>query len=123
MSFNEFSLPEPANDIYPDNVTSLDHYRIDPHFQGEAFCLACGHTWQQVAPAGTYDLPCSSCGAERGVLRYPIDAVAGSSVYRCDCGSEVHMLVVEPKISEPYLHCIGCGCRHSLAVIFSHERG
>lgn len=76
---------------------------VGPHLQGQARCLACRHEWQAVAPIGTFDLECPSCGLMRGAWTFPVVAPAGTVVWRCRCGCE-HMFVTPVNVM-----CAGCG--------------
>ena len=46
-------------------IVDLDAKR--PHWSGIASCLRCKHEWVAVAPVGTDDLQCPSCGSGSGV--------------------------------------------------------
>ena len=46
------------------NVVDLDDHR--PHTAKYVACMACGHDWVAVSPAGTALLECSKCGAMAG---------------------------------------------------------
>jgi len=46
------------------NVVDLDDRR--PHAAKYVACMACGHDWVAISPAGTASLECSKCGAMAG---------------------------------------------------------
>jgi len=53
-----------TNEPPPANVVDLDDHR--PHAAKYVACMACGHDWVAVSPAGTALLECSKCGAMAG---------------------------------------------------------
>jgi hypothetical protein len=56
----------------------------DDHLTGPARCIACGHQWQAVTPAGEFDaFECPSCHLHKGVLVY---GVMPESWWECGCG-------------------------------------
>lgn len=69
----------------------------DPHLSGEAICTACKHEWMVVAPVGTTEHECPSCGTFSGLLKYP---VMPSTRWQCNCGNELFFIMPD-----------GCMCR------------
>ena len=93
------------------------HGTSNPHITGPARCLACRHEWTVVAPIGTTEFECPSCGTERGVMRYHIAAEDGQKVFRCTpCGSEHFFFVAKEKRTQ--ILCVGCGAEASIDDVF-----
>jgi hypothetical protein len=74
-----------------------------PHCQGEARCLACGHTWRAVAPTGVNEMECPECALLRGVWVHPLSLEDGAVIWRCNCGGELFFL------GEDAPTCATCG--------------
>ena len=74
----------------------------DPHIQGAARCIECGHVWQAVAPVGTVGLECPACKTERGAFvgMIPPDS---ELVRRCDCGNDLFFVLPDGVL------CARCG--------------
>jgi len=64
-----------------------------PHIQGAAFCFACDHEWQAVAPVGTVELECPSCRAMKG--RYRCEIVPEGVVKTCECGCQMFYITTD----------------------------
>jgi hypothetical protein len=79
-------------------VVSLADRR--PHMAGDARCMSCGHQWAATAPLGTYRLECPGCGLIHGAFVAAPMPEEGRSFWRCDCGSDLFMLLP---------HAIRCG--------------
>lgn len=78
----------------------------DPqHGCGEAFCIACGHTWIGVAPTGTVHLECPGCGAHKG--RWKFEFYPTELVRTCNCGNQLFYLTPEGHL------CANCGMYQS----------
>jgi len=58
----------------------------DPHLSGEAICTTCKYEWVEVAPVGSTDFECPSCGTHHGLLKYP---VVPQSYWECSCGNDL----------------------------------
>lgn len=71
--------------------------------QGEAFCLACDHQWQAVAPTGTVSLECPGCGAHKGKWKFEFYPRDGQMVRVCQCGNQLFYLTEEGHL------CANCG--------------
>lgn len=86
------------------NIISLDEHRQaqTPHLSGEAVCPVCTHRWQAVAPVGTTNLGCPSCGSIRG--QFANTVLRGDTCWVCTCGSDTFR--ISPEVG-PY--CICCG--------------
>lgn len=82
----------------------------DRHASGEAFCLACKHTWVAVAPLPVHGLECPSCLAKRGQMKYEMGTPAGEKAYTCNCGSYYFYIQVMGKL--PCILCADCGTEH-----------
>lgn len=72
-----------------------------PHMTGEARCAACGHEWVAVAPVGTHELDCPSCGCTKGHMKRPV--MRGDERFVCDCGCDVFRI---SRAHGPY--CVNC---------------
>jgi hypothetical protein len=77
-----------------------------PHMAGEAICIGCRHTWAAVAPVGTWQLECPSCGSGNGIWRYPTGAHEGDLGFKCLCGCEA--LTAYKRRGRFYLRCMAC---------------
>ena len=97
-------------------IVSLAQVREEnaPHLGGEALCIGCRHTWVAVAPVGVWQLECPSCGADKGIFRYPVGAGAGDSYFRCTCGCEA--LTAYYHAGRFNLKCMSCGNEQTSAV-------
>lgn len=93
--------------VYLENgkvVTFASREPDEATLQGEAFCLICHHRWQAVAPVGTFWLACPGCHGMKGSFRWPSGPAEGSTVWVCNCGSDVFY------IKEQYVPvCTHCG--------------
>lgn len=95
-------------------VTFMRPEPEDPHLAGEALCIGCRHEWAGVAPVGTWQLECPSCGSTKGIWRYPIGAQQGDSFFRCSCGCEA--LTAYFRSGHFYLKCMSCGADQTNAI-------
>jgi ribosomal protein S27E len=86
----------------------------DPHMSGPARCVGCQHDWTAVAPVGTTELECPSCGMMKGLYRYPVTADANDLVFRCQCGSEA--LTAYYRNGKFRLQCMSCGISQTEAI-------
>lgn len=77
----------------------------DPHREGSAKCLQCQYEWQAVAPIGTTELECPTCGLMKGAFRYTVQTEHPQ--WECKCGSFVFYI----DQHSPY--CANCGIRPS----------
>lgn len=82
-----------------------DIFEHQAHLSGPAVCLACRHSWVAVAPLGTTELECGSCGLFRGIFAYP---PRPSMHYECQCGNSTYY-IGEGEI--PW--CTYCGLTHT----------
>ncbi len=71
--------------------------------EGDAFGIACGHTWRAVAPTGVVDLECPACHAMKGRWRFAFYPAAGQMVRECDCGNQLFYLTPDGHL------CANCG--------------
>lgn len=71
--------------------------------EGEAFCIACGHTWRAVAPTGTVDLECPACRTMKGKWRFEFRPAPGQMVRVCNCGNQLFYLTPDGHL------CANCG--------------
>jgi hypothetical protein len=85
-----------------------------PHLAGEAVCIGCGYEWASVAPTGTWQLECPSCGTMKGVWRYPVGGAEGDMVFRCACGCEA--LTAYKRGALFHLKCMSCGTEQTAAI-------
>lgn len=86
----------------------------EPHLAGEALCIGCRHKWACVAPVGTWQLECPTCGAMKGIFRYPIGAQEGDLGFACSCGCEA--LTAYMHQGHFRLKCMSCGIDQTDAV-------
>lgn len=97
-------------------VVELNAKRRDPYLAGYAVCLACKHKWEFVAPVGSYELECPSCGSMRGVSSthiYPDDGVP-----RFQCGHcKTQLWTIRPE----GISCAGCGILIDWDAVFPDE--
>lgn len=77
----------------------------EPCITGPAHCMQCQHEWVQVAPSGTTWFLCPGCGAEKGLLKYPV--LPDEPQWVCDCGNTLFSLTERGWL------CPNCGvyCR------------
>lgn len=73
-----------------------------PHLTGPAFCGACGHEWDAVAPVEVCHLECPACKRFWGVFK---NAVEPETAWRCNCGELLFWLTPEGAM------CRKCGSR------------
>ena len=82
--------------------------REEPSITGEAICIGCRNEWGAVAPVGTWQLECPSCGAHKGIFKHPVGgSLAGDSFFACSCGCEA--LSAYLREGKFYLRCMQCG--------------
>lgn len=90
------------------SATIIEFKQKDPsdnvqHGAGEAFCIACDHSWVAVAPTGTLALECPECGAMKGHWKFEFMPSVGQEVRECNCGNQLFYLT-------PVGHlCANCG--------------
>lgn len=94
-----------------DNIVPLRPEKRDPHVSGKARCLACKHEWVAVAPVGTIDFECPSCGLMRGAWMYPVQPHRDEKVWQCACGATTFWFLILADGSN-WLTCVGCGKDH-----------
>lgn len=98
-----------------DNVISLSNKRAerdassleegnDPHMEGKARCLACGHEWHAVAPTGMVWMECPSCSLIRG--RFVAQVERKGPHWHCHCGNELFCVTPDG------IYCPNCGDWH-----------
>lgn len=87
-------------------IINLNSKRDDPHMEGEAICISCKHTWEAVAPVGTHELECPSCGRYAGFFKTLIHVDGG--VPRFECGT-CHCGIW--TVLKTGIQCCGCGKR------------
>lgn len=75
----------------------------EQHGQGEAFCLACNHTWQAVAPTGIESFECPSCHRWTGHWKFEFYPREDQAVRECRCGNQLFYLTPEGHL------CANCG--------------
>ena len=78
-----------------------------PHLSGQARCVACKHEWAAVAPLGTLQLECPSCGLERGQWAYPFSLDKGQMIYVCNFCDSTNFAIQSHRA-----FCVGCGTTH-----------
>lgn len=74
-----------------------------PHGAGEAFCLACRHTWAAVVPTGATEFECPACHRMSGHWKYEFAPRPGQLVRQCSCGNQLFYLTPEGHL------CASCG--------------
>jgi hypothetical protein len=77
--------------------------KAEPHSHGEAFCFACDHTWQCVAPVGVTEFECPNCRAMKGRYKFAHYPSEGQLVRECNCGNQLFYLTPEGHM------CANCG--------------
>lgn len=92
-------------------ITSLADHKASkqPHMSGEAVCLVCKHKWVAVAPTGTHQLECPSCGLHKGIFVALASSADDTLVWNCDCGNIYY------EARTVGLLCIICGTNHPYA--------
>jgi hypothetical protein len=89
--------------------------REEPHLSGEAVCIGCKHQWVAVAPLGTWQLECPSCGSMKGIFRLPVGAERGKDLeFACTCGCVA--LTAYMRHGKFWLGCMSCGADCTEAV-------
>lgn len=88
--------------------------REEPHMDGDAKCIGCGHQWHAVAPVGVWQLECPSCETMKGVFQHPVGAMDGDLLFACVCGCEA--LTAYQRAGRFWLRCMACGTDHTDAV-------
>ena len=78
----------------------------DPHRQGLARCIGCGHGWEAVAPAGTIALECPLCGSSKGRFLEVVGLPVGTRRWVCACENELFYVLERTMI------CANCGGEH-----------
>ena len=91
------------------SVTDLNAFREEntPHTSGAIICMNCKHEWEGVAPVGTTDMDCPSCGCAKGVHKQFIGPSAGV-LYTCNV-CDGTLFTFRDDFSAL---CAGCGTRH-----------
>jgi hypothetical protein len=79
----------------------------EQHGQGEAFCLACNHTWQAVAPTGIESFECPSCRRFTGHWKFEFYPREDQPVRECNCGNQLFYLTPDGHL------CANCGIYQS----------
>ena len=85
------------------NVIEFKKPEKDPHGQGEALCIGCGHEWQAVAPVGVTRFECPECHAMKGLWRFEFAPAEGQMVRECNCGNQLFYLTPDGHL------CANCG--------------
>jgi hypothetical protein len=70
---------------------------------GEAFCLACDHTWIAVAPTGATSLECPACHTMKGKWKFEFAPAEGQMARVCKCGNQLFYLTPDGHM------CANCG--------------
>jgi hypothetical protein len=70
------------------------------HLSGEAICIHCKHEFVAVAPVGTINMTCPSCGTEKALFKHPCEPTVA---WVCQCGCHIFMLSPQGVI------CYECG--------------
>lgn len=77
--------------------------RQEQHGEGEAFCLACNHTWRAVAPTGTESFECPECHRWLGHWKFEFYPSTDQMVRQCNCGTQLFYLTPDGHL------CPNCG--------------
>src|ERR1044072_4260134 len=97
------------------NVVSFERpQKPEPHLEGLAKCIGCGHEWEAVAPFGTWHLKCPCCHTMKGMFKHPISADQGDSLFVCNCGCEALVAYYRKGIFR--LQCMNCGAHQTEAI-------
>jgi len=89
----------------PPKLELIEGDLVDTELQinGPAMCTACKHVWTAVAPAGTFEFECPSCGTMRGILSgHVTPGKEPMFVHTCGCWAFAIGKVMGTV-------CIGCG--------------
>ncbi len=70
---------------------------------GEAFCLACNHTWIAVAPTGSLAFECPACHTMKGKWKFEFFPGEDTMVRVCNCGNQLFYLTPDGHM------CANCG--------------
>lgn len=70
------------------NVIPFERPITEPHGHGKAFCIACNHNWQAVAPVGVTELECPQCKTMKGRYTFAF-APSTEKVWECGCGNQL----------------------------------
>lgn len=79
---------------------AAEREKRSPHLEGVAHCLACGHEHRAIAPIGTHELQCSSCGLMRAVW---FGLFVPERGFACECGAFAFALTNDGPM------CLRCG--------------
>ena len=91
-------------------VVSFEDAKLkrDPHWSGEAVCLACRHEWVATAPTGTLNVECPACELKRGVPKFNFGTIEGQMGYSCNCQSQMFFFKLHDT-GRVQILCVGCG--------------
>lgn len=81
----------------------IDILSKQPHLEGEAFCIECGHKWQAVVPTGTVALDCPECKLQKGIFQ-GIALPTETPILHCRECDLVYFAVTENQVT-----CVNCG--------------
>lgn len=81
--------------------------KTEPHQVGSAFCIACDHEWEAVAPVGIEVLECPSCRCVKGRFKFECAPAVGLQVRQCNCGNQLFYLTPQGHM------CPRCGTYQS----------
>ncbi len=89
------------------NVIDFDEKRREkePHTEGKAFCIGCGHEWEAWAPLHVDWLECPKCKVIKGQFKYHYGPDDDEFIWRCTCENTVFI------ITPYYFLCPNCGIR------------
>lgn len=90
-----------------DNVVPFRSKIVGQWGHGEAFCIACDHTWIAVAETGTVTLECPSCHTMKGKFKFEFAPAEGQLVRVCNCGNQLFYLTPDGHM------CANCGTYQS----------
>lgn len=84
------------------NVIPFERHVTEPHGNGEAFCMACSHTWKAVVPVGVTELECPECKTMKGRYTFAF-APSMKTVWECNCGNHLF------NFDQSGIFCPNCG--------------
>lgn len=86
-------------------VINLQQRKEDsqPHIEGPAKCVGCGHRHHAVALSGTWQMECPACHMMKAVWCFPVDASGERWV--CKCGNDLFHATPTGVL------CANCGTR------------
>lgn len=89
------------------NILPFERQRPEQTGAGEAFCIACDHSWVAVAPTGTTTFECPVCHTMKGKWKFEFAPSDGQLARTCNCGNQLFYLTPDGHL------CANCGIYQS----------